>query len=185
MNKIFYILLASTVLSLAGCTSISNSVNSALGIPVAQQTQDYTITDAGGIFAKAMPKSATHSSYRYTFSIDLKTAEYVRSVKIERLNKDGSKSLIIDDSANPTRKQDWQPQQPNNAQSRLINKTWVGQSQNYNMTPEQAPWLYQAKTTYETYLFTITDLNGKVTTLKQSTRIPSAVKVVYLQIITP
>ncbi|OOS04219.1 hypothetical protein SAMN02745664_12028 [Moraxella cuniculi DSM 21768] len=188
MKKITYAILASSILLATGCSTLSNSVNSALGVPVGQKTQDYVVSGAGGIIAGIAPKSAVNSTYRYGFSIDLKTAESVRSVKIERLNKDGSKTLIIDDSASSTRSNNWQKQQPNDAQSKLYGKglgnvSWVGQSQSYNMTKEQASWLYQSGTTHETYLITITDNNGKVTELKQPTQIPAQAKSTYLSLL--
>lgn len=188
MKKITYAILTSAILLATGCSTLGNSVNSVLGVPVGQKTQDYVVTVAGGIMASISPKNTIESSYHYAFGIDLKTAESVRSVKIERLNKDGSKTLIIDDSANPTRSNNWQKQQPNDAQSRLDGKglgnvSWVGQSQSYNMTKEQASWLYQSGTTHETYLITITDNNGKVTELKQPTQIPAQAKSTYLSLL--
>lgn len=177
-----------SVAVLTGCTSVQNSINAAAGVPVGQKTTEYVVSGAGGILAELSPQGVEKSSYRYGFAIDLKAAESVRSVKIERLNDDGSKTLIIDDSQNPTKAGAWQTKQPNDAQSYLSgeglgNVTWVGQSQSFNMTPAQAPWLYKKGNTREKYLITITDLNGKVTTLTQPTIIPQAAKSTYLQLI--
>ncbi|MDH2273429.1 hypothetical protein [Moraxella porci] len=181
----------STLLSVAvltGCTTVQNSINAAAGVPVGQKTTEYVVSGAGGILAELSPQGAEKSSYRYGFAIDLKAAESVRSVKIERLNDDGSKTLIIDDSQSPTKAGAWQTKQPNDAQSYLSGKgignvTWVGQSQSFNMTPAQAPWLYKKGNAREKYLITITDLNGKVTTLTQPAIIPQAAKSTYLQLI--
>lgn len=173
---------------LTGCVGMQNNINATLGVPVGQKTDNYNVTGAGGIIAQVVPKDAEKSTYRYAFTIELKVAESVHSVKIERLNNDGTKTLIIDDSQNRTKFGSWQIQQPNNARSYLWgeglgNVSWVGQSQSFNMTPAQAPWLYQNGNLYEKYVITIMDLNGKVTTLTQPTMIPQSIKTTYQQIL--
>ncbi len=170
-------------MSLFAC---SNNVASMLGAPVGVENSDYKVIGAGGIVASIKPKSPEQSTYRYGFSIDLKKAEKLSAVKIERLNNDGSKTLIIDDSVNKTTAGSWQKQTPADAQSYLSGKgignvSWVGQSQSYNMTPNQAVWLYQRGNSRETYLITITDEQGNQQTLTQHTIIPSNVKATYLR----
>lgn len=181
-----YLLILVTIFTLTGCGT--SQMAGLLGVPVGAENADYKVTGAGGIIASIAPKSIKESTYRYGFAIDLKKAESVASVRIERQNKDNTKTLIIDDSTNKTKPGKWQKQQPSGAQSYLFGKgmgkvSWVGQSPSFNMTKEQAPWLYSSGNTREIYLITITDLQGKQTTLKQHTVIPNNAKQTYWQIL--
>ncbi|MFC0820511.1 hypothetical protein [Moraxella marmotae] len=183
MKKLLAVTMLGVSLTLAGCAGSSLSLPTAQ--PKGQQTADYKITAAGGIVASITPGNAKQSEYRYAFGIDLKNAQAVKSLKIERLNKDGSRTLVFDDSAKGTTVGTSQQQSPNNAQSYIHvagnEYSLIAQSQTYNMTPEQAPWLYRSGTTQETYVFTIKDLQGKETVINQRTSIPSSVKKTYLQ----
>lgn len=176
-----------TALLLGGCTTVNNQFNAMMGVHAPQETADYRIAGTGGLAVGVQPGSAERSIYLYSFSVKLLTADSVRSVKVERLNNDGTKTLMIDDSINRTNG-DWQAQQPQGARSYLSGKgvgkvTWVGHSPKRNMTKEQAPWLYQAGDTKENYLITITDLNGKVTTFTQPLVITQIAKTTYLRTI--
>lgn len=168
-------------LTLMGCASTSALLG---GVPQGYEDNAYKIAEAGGINAQISPKDASQSTYRQGFIVNIKNAQAVASIKIERVNKDGSRTLIIDDSANPTRASDWQAQQPNGAQSRLDrdgNTTqWIGQSPALPMDKTHAPWLYDNKTTHERFYIQITDLQGKVTAFEQQTRIPKEAKETYL-----
>ena len=177
-----------TALLLGGCTTVNNQFNAMMGVHAPQETADYRIAKTGGLAVGVQPGSAERSIYLYSFSVKLLTADSVRSVKVERLNTDGTKTLMIDDSINGTKTGDWQAQQPQGAKSYLSGKgvgkvTWVGHSAKRNMTKEQAPWLYQAGDTKENYLITITDLNGKVTTFTQPLVITQIAKTTYLRTI--
>ncbi|PIE47480.1 MAG: hypothetical protein CSA42_03520 [Gammaproteobacteria bacterium] len=189
MNKaVCSIILTSLMLTLSSCSTTQNQILNLTGAPIGVETAKYKVSGAGGVIASVIPKNAQKSSYRYGFTIDLKKATSVSSVRIERINKDNSKTLIIDDSAKGTKSGSWQTQSPNDARSYLWGKGvgnvgWVGQSPSYNMTKSQAPWLYQSGNTKQTYLITITDLQGKVSTLTQHTIIPKNTKAVYLQIL--
>ncbi len=181
-------ILTSLMFALSSCSTTQSQLANLAGVPVGVETANYKVSGAGGIIASVAPKNAQKSTYRYGFTIDLKKATSVSSVRIERINKDNSRTLIIDDSAKGTKSGNWQTQSPNGARSYLWGKglgnvNWVGQSPSYNMTETQAPWLYQSNNTKETYLITITDLQGKVSSLTQHTIIPKSAKASYLQIL--
>lgn len=181
-----YLLALIATLILTGCGALHTA--GLMGAPVGAENSDYKVSGAGGVIASIVPKSIEDSTYRYGFAIDLKNAQSVAAVRIERQNKDRTRTLIIDDSNNKTKAGQWQKQQPAGAQSYLSGKglgnvSWVGQSPSFNMTKEQAPWLYKSGNTREVYLITITDLNGKKTTLKQHTTIPNNAKQTYWQLL--
>lgn len=154
--------------------------------PVVAENADYRVIDAHGIVVTIKPKNIENSTYRYDFTINFKKAKSVASVRIERQNKNNTKTLLIDDSANKTKAGKWQKQQPSGARSYLYGEgighiVWKGQSPSFSMTKEQAPWLYSSGNTRKTFLITITDLQGKKTTLKQHMVIPSKHKQIILK----
>lgn len=176
-------LMALAACALAGCGTVAGS----LGIPVGQENADYKVEGAGGVIGALKPGSAAESSYRYGFTVFLKKAPRVASVRIERV-ANGKSELVIDDSANPTTRTDWQPKQPAGARAYLHGKgagniTWVGQSAPLNMTEAQAPWLYQSGNTRQHYRITIRGLDGKETVFEQPTMIPASAKQVYREIL--
>ena len=69
-----------------------------MGVHAPQETADYRIAKTGGLAVGVQPGSAERSIYLYSFSVKLLTADSVRSVKVERLNTDGTKTLMIDES---------------------------------------------------------------------------------------
>ena len=58
----------------------------------------------------------------------------------------------------------------------------IGQTAARKLTPQQAPWLYQAGTTHQQYRITIRDLQGRETVLVQDTAIPPEQKQAILQL---
>lgn len=150
------------------------------------EDSNYKLGSAGAINAQ-VGKNADESSYRYAFSIDLKTAEKVQSVRIERLNDKDVATLVIDDSQNGTKSGTWQAQSPQGTQSYLYGKglgkvSWVGQSAPLDMTKANAPWLYQSGSTHERYRITITDKQGHKTSFIQGTQITDSAKRTYLNL---
>lgn len=167
------------VIALTACNSLSGTPN----IPIGKETNEYKVTEAGGVWAELKTDSPAQSNYRYGFTILLKHAERVRSVKIERI-ENGRAETVIDDSANGTTQPVWQPQQPDGTRSRLHGKgigntSWVGQTAEHNLTPAQSPWLYQSGDMQQHYRITITDMQGKQTVLHQPTMIPVKVKQLF------
>lgn len=177
------LLLLSGLIMLSACSNMSG----ALGVPVGQETREYKVEGAGGVIAEVKKGDAAQSNYRYGFTILLKQAEKVRSVKIERISN-GQAEIVLDDSLKGTEKGSWQAQQPLGARSYLHGSgvgstTWVGQTAPRNLTQTQAPWLYQTGNTKQHYRITITDVQGRQTILQQPTFIPANLKNIYLQLI--
>ncbi|MBF0804839.1 MULTISPECIES: hypothetical protein [Neisseria] len=165
--------------SLCACASLAGS----LGVPVGQENAEYKVEGAGGVVAQVKPGNAAESGYRYGFTVLLKQAPKVASVKVERISG-GRAETVIDDSRNPTVKSSWQPQQPAGAQTYLSGKkpgsvTWVGQTAELDMTEKNAPWLYVSGNTRQHYRITIRDLAGRETVFEQPTIIPTQAKQVY------
>ncbi|MFC3875255.1 hypothetical protein [Neisseria musculi] len=119
------------------------------------------------------------SNYRYGFTILLKTAPKVASVRVERI-AGGQSETIIDDSANPTTRFSWQPQQPKGARTSLARTsngfTWMGQSAVLGLNERDAPWLYAAGDTRQVYRFTVRDVKGRETVWEQSVVVAAPVK---------
>ena len=155
------------------------------GMPRGQQTADYKMEAAGGVQAE-VGRSAANSSYRYGFGIRLKNAPRVASVKIER-TRGGELGVVFDDSRHPTTATKAWQRHADGTRSYLYNNgdgsfDWIGQTAARKLTPQQAPWLYQAGTTHQQYRITIRDLQGRETVLVQDTAIPPEQKQAILQL---
>ena len=184
MNSLFTkFLLCSAALLLSACGTVSGH----LGIPLGQETADYKVEGAGGVLAQIAPKNAAQSTYRYGFTVLLKTAPSVASVKVERITN-GRAEVVINDQHAATNSNAWQPKQPAGAQAYFHGKgvggtTWVGQTAARDMTMANAPWLYEKGNTHEHYRITIRSTTGKQTVLEQPTITPESAKQVYRQLL--
>ena len=132
MKAAKYLLPFAAAALLGACSTVG-------GMPRGQQTADYKIEAAGGVQAE-VGRSATNSSYRYGFGIRLKNAPRVASV--------------FDDSRHPTTATKAWQRHADGTRSYLYNNgdgtfDWIGQTAARKLTPQQAPWLYQAGTTHQ------------------------------------
>ena len=99
----------------------------------------------------------------------------------------GELGVVFDDSRHPTTATKAWQRHADGTRSYLYNNgdgtfDWIGQTAARKLTPQQAPWLYQAGTTHQQYRITIRDLQGKETVLVQDTAIPPEQKQTILQL---
>lgn len=166
-------------LLLSACGTLSGH----LGVPVGQETADYKVEWAGGVLAQIRPGNAAQSSYRSGFSVLLKTATSVESVKVERITN-GQAEVVIDDRDAAANGNTWKNKQPAGARAYFHGKgiggtTWVGQTAERDMTQSNAPWLYARGSTHEHYRITIRSTTGRQTVLEQPTFISESSKQTY------